>query len=222
MPAKTAETVAEVVAAAALVVTAKFALVAPAGTVTLAGTVAATESTESDTTAPPAGAAPLNVTVPVEPLPATTLVGLSDTAESVGPVAPAALSVSVALFVTFWYDAEMETVVVAVTCAVLTVNVARVCPAGTTTLFGTVASTVLLLASVTTALPVGAADCNVTVAVDDVPPVTAFGLSVSEETALETIRNRFVLTVVPFNDAETFTAVVCVTGAVVAVKVALV
>src|SRR5690242_18176664 len=116
----------------------------------------------------------------------------------------------------------MDTLVGEVTCAVLTANVARVCPAGTTTLFGTTANTVLLLASVTTALPVGAADCNVTVAVDDVPPVTGFGLSVSEETALETIRNRFVLTVVPFNEAEMLTAVVCVTGTVVAVKVALV
>jgi hypothetical protein len=132
------------------------------------------------------------------------------------------LSVSVALFVTFWYDAEMDTVFVDVTCPVLTVNVARVCPAGTTTLFGTTASSVSLLASATTAFPFGAADCNVTVAVEEAPPVTGFGLSVTDETALETIRNRFVLTVVPFSEAETFTAVVCVTEAVVAVKVALV
>jgi hypothetical protein len=206
-----------------VVVTVKVALVALAATVTLAGTVADAESSDSVTTTPPAGAGPLNVTVPVDALPPTTLAGLSDTAESVGPVVPpAALSVSVALFVAFWYDAEMETVVVAVTCAVLTVNVVRVCPAGMTTLFGTTASSVLLLASETTALPVGAADCSVTVAVDDVPPVTGFGLSVSEDTALETIRNRFVLTVVPFNEAEMLTAVVCVTGAVVAVKLALV
>lgn len=221
-PANPAEIVADVACATAFVVTAKVALVAPAGTVTLVGTVAAVELSESDTTAPPAGAAALNVTVPVEPLPPTTVAGLSDTAESVGPVAPAAVSVSVALFVTFWYDAEMDTVLVAVTWPVLTVNVARVCPAGTTTLFGTTASNVSLLASVTTAFPFGAADCNVTVAVEEPPPVTGFGLSVTDETALDTIRNRFVLTVVPFNEAETLTAVVCVTVAVVAVKLALV
>lgn len=221
-PANPAEIVADVACATALVVTAKVALVAPAGTVMFVGTVAAAELSESDTTAPPAGAAALSVTVPVEPLPPTTVAGLSETAESVGPVVPAVVSVSVALFVTFWYDAEMDTVFVDVTCPVLTVNVARVCPAGTTTLFGTTASSVSLLASVTTALPVGAAEFNVTVAVDEPPPVTVFGLSVTDETALETIRNRFVLTVVPFSDADTLTAVVCVTGDVVAVKVALV
>ena len=74
---------------------------APADTVTLAGTVAALELSESDTDAPPAGAAALNDTVPVDELPPTTLVGLSDTPESVGPVVPDGLSVSVALFVTF-------------------------------------------------------------------------------------------------------------------------
>jgi hypothetical protein len=50
--------------------------VAPAATVTLTGT----EATEvlplaSVTTAPPAGAAALNVTVPVDPVPPVTLVG---------------------------------------------------------------------------------------------------------------------------------------------------
>src|SRR2546427_1079760 len=47
----------------------KAALVAPAGTVTLAGTVATVASLlESVTTAPPAGAAALRVTVPIEEL----------------------------------------------------------------------------------------------------------------------------------------------------------
>ncbi len=77
------------------------ALVAPAGTVTLAGTVVAVELSESDTAAPPLGAAALRVTVPVEELPPTTLVGLRETADSVAPVAPCGLIVSVALFVTF-------------------------------------------------------------------------------------------------------------------------
>ena len=85
-PAKTAETVAEVEAVTEVVVTVKLTLLAPAGTVTLAGTAVAPELSESDTTAPPLGAAPLKVTVPVEALPPVTLVGLRLKAESVDPV----------------------------------------------------------------------------------------------------------------------------------------
>jgi hypothetical protein len=67
-----------------LVETVKFALVAPAPTVTLPGTVA-TEVLllESAIAAPPAGAAALRVTVPVEGDPAGTLVGLRLTEERV-------------------------------------------------------------------------------------------------------------------------------------------
>ena len=85
-PAKTAEMVAEVEAVTEVVVTVKLALVAPASTVTLAGTVAAVELSENVTTAPPVGAAALKVTVPVEEFPPTTLVGLRDSAEIVGIV----------------------------------------------------------------------------------------------------------------------------------------
>jgi len=60
-PARTAEMVAAVGAVTEVVVTVKFALVAPAGTVTLAGTAVAPELSESDTTAPPLGAAPVRV-----------------------------------------------------------------------------------------------------------------------------------------------------------------
>lgn len=59
------------------VVTVKVAFVAPTATVTFEGTVATLVLLlESDTTAPPAGAAPLSVTVPVEELRPETLVGL--------------------------------------------------------------------------------------------------------------------------------------------------
>src|SRR5258706_5777677 len=65
-----------------LVLTVKVALVAPAGTVTLEGTVAAAVLLlESATCAPPAGAGPLNVTVPVEEFPPATLVGFSASEE---------------------------------------------------------------------------------------------------------------------------------------------
>src|SRR2546425_3716849 len=69
--------VAEVGALTALVVTVNGALVAPAGTVTLPGTVAAELSLDSVTCAPPAGGGPSRVTVPGGLLPPVTAVGLS-------------------------------------------------------------------------------------------------------------------------------------------------
>jgi hypothetical protein len=72
--------------------------VAPCGTVTLAGTLAAAElELESDTTAPPVGAAPVNVTAPVPVCPLTIVVGLTVTLLS---VAPGGMMVTVAVFVT--------------------------------------------------------------------------------------------------------------------------
>ena len=60
------------------VLTVNVALKAPAGTVTLAGTVAALVSLlDSVTTAPPEGAALVSLAVPSEVLPPTTLAGLS-------------------------------------------------------------------------------------------------------------------------------------------------
>jgi len=67
------------------VFTVKVALLLPAGTVTLEGTLAAPLLLESVTCAPPAGAGPLNVTVPVEDCrPPTTLVGFNVSEETVG------------------------------------------------------------------------------------------------------------------------------------------
>lgn len=70
--------------------------------------------------------------------------------------------------------------VAVVTVAVVTENVAVVDPAATATFAGTVA-TPLLLDSVTTIPPAGAALDSVTLPVDAVPPVTLVGFSVSED-----------------------------------------
>jgi hypothetical protein len=62
---------------------------------------------------------------------------------------------------------------------VVMVNVAVVEPVDTLTLAGTCAALLLLLDRVTIAPPGGAAAANVTVPVDEVPPTTAVGLSVT-------------------------------------------
>ena len=71
-----------------LVFTVKVVLVAPAGTVTLEGTVAAAVLLlESVTCAPPAGAGPFSLTVPVEdPTPPITLAGLRASEETIGGI----------------------------------------------------------------------------------------------------------------------------------------
>src|SRR5262245_52098186 len=70
-------------AATPLVLTVKVALVAPAATVTLAGTLPTVVLLlVREICAPPAGAAALSVTVPVEEFPPMTLAGLSASEES--------------------------------------------------------------------------------------------------------------------------------------------
>jgi hypothetical protein len=86
--------------ATVLVLTTKVALVAPAAIVTLGGTLAAPLLLKSTTCAPPAGAGPLNVTVPVEEFPPATLVGSSESEERVGGGGGAAVTVSEAVLVT--------------------------------------------------------------------------------------------------------------------------
>jgi len=80
----------------ALVLTVKVVLVAPAGTITLEGTLAAPGLLlESATCAPPAGAGPLSVTVPVEDcIPPTTLAGFSVSEERAGAGGAAGVTVS--------------------------------------------------------------------------------------------------------------------------------
>ena len=76
------------------------ALVAPAGTVTLCGTVAAfVLLLESDTSAPPEGAAALSVTVPCEELPPVTLEGFNVRDESTAEDEAVGVGVKVAVVI---------------------------------------------------------------------------------------------------------------------------
>ncbi len=172
-PPKIAEIVDVVAVVTDVVVTVKFALVAPAATVTLAGTLVAVEFSDSDTTAPPLGAAPLKVTAPCEEVPPVTLDGLTPIAVSVAPGGAATISEvnaepfpNVALRFTF---------VLAETVDVCTLKVTRSDPAVTLTVAGMAATAGLELPSVTCAPPAGAAPSSTTVAMDVAPPVTISG-----------------------------------------------
>jgi hypothetical protein len=71
--------------ATAVVLIVKVALLLPAGTVTLEGTLAAALLLESRTCAPPAGAGPLSITVPTEDwAPPVTLDGFNVSEEALG------------------------------------------------------------------------------------------------------------------------------------------
>lgn len=196
-------------------VTWKVAVVVPAATVTVEGTVAADGLLlESDTTAPFAGAAELKVTVPVDEVPPVTEVGFRTTDETV-----AELTVKVAPCEPL-YDPVMVTCVEAPTAAVATWNVAELAPAATVTLAGTVAAEVLLLESVTTAPVAGAGPFSVTVPVEKVPPSTLDGFN-------ETAKMPGGLTVrdvpwVPLSVPEILTCVGALTADVVIANVALV
>src|SRR3989441_7803034 len=182
-PPKLAEMVAEVDAVTDTVVTVNVALVAPAGTVTLptGGTLAAAGLLlERVTTAPPAGAAPLRVTVATEELPPTTLVGFSVRPETVrGGGGAGGVTVSRAEVLPVAIVAVIVTVVDTVTGKAEAVNVAVLLPARTVTFAGIVAARVLLLESPTVTPPAGAGAANVTVPSEEAPLATLAGLSVT-------------------------------------------
>ena len=157
------------------VVTVKVPLVDPAATVTLAGSDAAAELSDSDTTAPPLGAAALSLAVPVDDAPPVTLVGLSVSDVSVTEGALVMLNAANSVVLP---SVAVSVTVVLSTGNVVTVNVALLAPAGTVTAAGTLAEPGRLLLKLTPIPPAGAALSRVTVPVAEVPPCTLFGVTV--------------------------------------------
>jgi hypothetical protein len=161
------------------------AVVAPASTVTLAGTVAATVLLLDSVTVlcavvPAAGAS--NVTAAVEfAAPPSTLVGFNERDST-----PArGVTVRAALWVPPLRVAEIFAVVVVATVRLVTVKLADVAPVATVTVGGTVAAAVLSLDSVTVlcaAVPTAGA-FNVTLPMELVaPPGTLVGFKVTDAT----------------------------------------
>src|SRR5918999_1031931 len=166
----------EVDAVTELVVIAKVALVAPGGTVMLAGTVVAGELADNETAAPSLGAASFNVTVPVDELPPTTLVGLTASVDSA-----TGLTLITEKRVVSRCVAESPTLVVVEEENVEIVKLPLVSPAGIVILGGTLATEGTSLERVTTSPPAGAGSGSVTVPVDGLPPTTVFGFTVKDE-----------------------------------------
>src|SRR5262245_25442181 len=117
------------------VVTVKFAVVAPAATVTFAGTEAEVELLLNVTAAPPAGAGVVRVTVPCELFPPVTLVGFS-VSEDKEAGGGGGVTVIVAVRVMPLKVAEMVALFVVVTATVLMLKVVLVAPAATVNLPG--------------------------------------------------------------------------------------
>ena len=149
-----------------VVVTVKVAEVAPAGTVTLVGTDAtAGLALESAIVAPPAGAAELRPTVPVDGVPPGTVLGLRTREEIV-----VAVTTRLALRVTPSSVADRFTVQGVQGSGIVEIEkLALVAPAGTVKVAGTFAIEGLLLESTTGVPAVGAGETSVTVPVEAAP-----------------------------------------------------
>lgn len=166
----------------AFVVIEKVALVAPCGTLTVAGTDAAALLLESVTANPLAGAVPLSVMVACDVAPPVTIAGLAlRLCRVVG--GGTGVTFRVAVFVMPLYVAVIVTGVLVATVDVAIGNVALNEPAGTVTLAGRLATDALLLDSDTAAPTDGAPDVSVTVPVEPLPPTTLAGLALTEDIA---------------------------------------
>ena len=161
----------------------KGALTAPAGTVTLAGTLTTLVLLlDSVISAPPAGAGLLRVAVPRETPPPVTVVGFNETADRPTAAGTTVIVVcceitpAVAVIVAVEFDA---------TGTLVMVKDALIAPAGTVTLAGTLTTLVSLLDNFTANPPVGAGAVRVTVPTAVLPLVTLVGLTETEARLIE-------------------------------------
>ena len=209
-----AEMLTAVFAVTAAVVIVNVADVAPAATVTVAGTVALVLFEARVTTLPLGPAGPVNVTVPITGAPPNRADGESVTLDT-----PAPVTVRTVVFVTEPAVAVTVTGVSDETGLVLILNVAEVAPAGTVTLAGTVAL-VEEDFNVTMVPPVGAPPERVTVPVELVPPTTELG-ETDTLAKLPEVRVSVPVRLKPLRVPVTVTVVVASTLEVVTAKVAV-
>jgi hypothetical protein len=158
-----------------LVLIAKVALVWPAATVTVAGTIAEADELPRLTTSPPARATAVRFTVPVRLPPPRIEDTDSPSDPTHGAGAGAGLTVSTVDTV-LDADAEIVTLVDAETGEVEIEQGALVCPAATVIEADTLAAG-LLLERLTCAPPAGAAAVSETVHDAPCPPVTEAGVT---------------------------------------------
>src|SRR2546427_2696003 len=216
-PPNVAEIVVELEAVTAFEVTLKVALVAPAGTVTLTGTVAAAVLLlESVTEAPADGAADVSVTVAVDEAPPVTLVGLRLSAETDGPVAKG-FTVSVADFVTPAPEAVIVTVVGTVGFDVVMKKPPPPANCGTVTNGGTLATDGVLLESMIWTSPF-AGEARVTVPEEPFVPSVVVGEIVIDPGGTCGVNVICAWTAPPFQLAVTATVVVVDTALVGTLK----
>jgi hypothetical protein len=204
------------VAVTAVVVTLNVTNVLPLGTFTVAGTVAATFDDVSCTVVPAAGATPVSVTVPMEVLPPRTAAGANVT-----DAGRAACTVKTPVADEPFAEAVNVTAVSVETTVVATTNVAVVAPGSTFTVAEDLATTTLLLVTVTTSPVLGAGVARLIVPVVATFPATTAGEKVTDPGCDNRTLTEAV-TDVPLADAETVTFALEVTAVDVAWKVALV
>ena len=161
--------------ATGIVVTVNVALAAPASTVAVIGTVTL-DIPLLNATDMSAAAALDNFTVPVEDAPPATFAGLIVTLVSAG-----AFTVRAADLVTPFWLAEIAPTVLSVTGTVAIMNVALAAPIGMVTVAGIVAALLSLLSETTVSVTV--APVSFTVPVEDAPPSTLAGVSVTADRA---------------------------------------
>jgi hypothetical protein len=162
----------------ARVATVNVARADPAGTVTLAGTMTVSPLVDKATTAPPDGAGPVSVAVPVTESPPTTLDALTEIDWMDGR----AVTVSGADWLLLPLTDAVNVAVPAATAVI--VNVALDDPAGMVTEVWTVATAGLLLDSAMLAPPVDAAVVRLTVPCAVSPATTLAPLIVTADTAV--------------------------------------